>query len=326
MSEARISASLTRSTSKLVYLSVSLIGFSRTVQALIDSGATLNFIHEALVASLGVVVQSCPPVKVRLAYGRILTHTNRKVTLNFTIAGVPHTQTFYVAPIGMHSVILGMPWLESVNPVIDWRHKTVLSYFVHDLPASSPSTSSESLNLAQSLHEASSSVSSLREATTTSPKRKSNRRRSKIRKPLPPHVYEPKTRKLPPTVRLTRRINSNDEVYLLFLDEILSPSKCLSAMEATESPEIPKEYRNLTDVFSKSKSEELPPHRGSLDHSIPLEKDAKPVFGPIYNLSETELQVLREYIDKNLRKRFIRPSTSPFGSPVLFVKKPDGSL
>ena len=41
-------------------------------------------------------------------------------------------------------------------------------------------------------------------------------------------------------------------------------------MEATESPEIPKEYHDLTEVFSKSKSEELPPHRGSLDHSIPL--------------------------------------------------------
>src|SRR5437667_4440334 len=42
VSDARISASLTRFTHKLVYLSVSLIGFSRTVQALVDSGATLN--------------------------------------------------------------------------------------------------------------------------------------------------------------------------------------------------------------------------------------------------------------------------------------------
>jgi len=70
----------------------------------------------------------------------------------------------------------------------------------------------------------------------------------------------------------------------------------------------------------------LPPHRGPLDHHIPLEEGSKPVFGPIYNLSETELQVLKEYIEENLRKRFIRPSTSPFGAPVLFVKKPDGSL
>src|SRR5204862_3595193 len=141
--------------------------FSRTVQALVDSGATLNFIHEALVANLGLITQSCPPIKVRLADGRILAHTNRKVSLKFTIAGVPHTQTFYVAPIGMHSVILGMPWLKSVNPVIDWRRKTILSYFVHDLPAFLPPTSSESMNLA-----------SLRVATTlpsAAIKRKSKR-------------------------------------------------------------------------------------------------------------------------------------------------------
>src|SRR5205814_6146636 len=214
--------------------------------------------------------------------------------------------------------ILGMPWLESVNPVIDWRRKTILSYFVHDLPAFSPPTSSESPDLA-----------SLREATTlpSTIKRKSKRHRSKRRRS--PLDYEPKPPKLPPKVRLTRQINSNDEVYLLHLDEIYSLPEYLSNLtteQATESPVIPEEYRDLTEAFSKSKSEELPPHHGSLDHSIPLEKDSKPVFGPIYNLSETELQVLREYIEEKLRKGFIRPSTSPFGSPVLFVKKPDGSL
>ena len=61
-----------------------------------------------------------------------------------------------------------------------------------------------------------------------------------------------------------------------------------------------------------------------MDHSIPLEEGSKPQFGPIYNLSETELQVLKEYIETNLEKGFIRPSSSPFGAPVLFVKKPHG--
>src|SRR5436190_7368487 len=121
---------------------------------------------------------------------------------------------------------------------------------------------------------------------------------------------------------------SNDEVYLLRLDEIHSLPEYLSAIQevAPETPDIPEEYRDLAEVFSKAKSEELPPHRGPLDHAIPLEPNSKPVFGPIYNLSETELQVLKRIHDENLRKGFIRPSTSPFGSPVLFVKKPDGSL
>ena len=39
-----------------------------------------------------------------------------------------------------------------------------------------------------------------------------------------------------------------------------------------------------------------------------------------------ELDVLRKYIDDNLRKGFIRHSQSPAGAPILFVKKADGSL
>ena len=90
--------------------------------------------------------------------------------------------------------------------------------------------------------------------------------------------------------------------------------------------EIPDEYRDLAEVFSEAEANKLPPYRGDLDHSIPLEEGSKPVFGPIYNLSEVELKALREYIEEHLRKGFIRPSTSPFGSPILFVKKADGSL
>jgi len=41
---------------------------------------------------------------------------------------------------------------------------------------------------------------------------------------------------------------------------------------------------------------------------------------------EKELKVLKEYIDENLAKGFIRPSTSLAGSLVLFVPKKDGSL
>ena len=43
-------------------------------------------------------------------------------------------------------------------------------------------------------------------------------------------------------------------------------------------------------------------------------------------MSGEESQVLKEYIDENLKKGFIRPSESPAGYPVLFQKKKDGSL
>jgi hypothetical protein len=43
-------------------------------------------------------------------------------------------------------------------------------------------------------------------------------------------------------------------------------------------------------------------------------------------LSEKELQALREYINENLKKEYIRPSSLPIRYPVLFVLKPNGKL
>jgi hypothetical protein len=52
----------------------------------------------------------------------------------------------------------------------------------------------------------------------------------------------------------------------------------------------------------------------------------KPKSQHIYSLSEKELTVLREYINENLKKGYIRPSISLARYPVLFVPKPNGKL
>lgn len=49
-------------------------------------------------------------------------------------------------------------------------------------------------------------------------------------------------------------------------------------------------------------------------------------FGPIYNLSQTELAELRKRIDENLAKNLICHSKSLAGPPILFVKNKHGSL
>jgi hypothetical protein len=51
-----------------------------------------------------------------------------------------------------------------------------------------------------------------------------------------------------------------------------------------------------------------------------------PPFGPIYPLSEKELEVLREYPRKELAAGKVWRSKSPAGAPIIFVPKPDGSM
>jgi hypothetical protein len=95
--------------------------------------------------------------------------------------------------------------------------------------------------------------------------------------------------------------------------------------EETSSTTIPEQYKQFQDVFEKKNADILPKHR-PYDCSIDLQDGAQPPFGPIYNLSQNELTTLREYIEENLAKNFIRHSKSPAGAPILFVKKKDGSL
>ena len=125
MRHAKLTSTSETESSNLITLSANLTAHSSVLQALIDSGATLNFINEWIVTQLNLKTESCPSTRVTLADGRLLTHSARQVTLEYTVAGVPQLDTFLVAPIGDHSLILGMPWLERVNPRIDWRIKSV---------------------------------------------------------------------------------------------------------------------------------------------------------------------------------------------------------
>jgi hypothetical protein len=72
-------------------------------------------------------------------------------------------------------------------------------------------------------------------------------------------------------------------------------------------------------------AEKLPLHR-SEDYYIELIPGGKLPFRPLYRMSCKELIALQEWLNKNLRKGFIRPSSLPIASPVLFVKKPGGGF
>jgi Retroviral aspartyl protease len=88
----------------------------------------------------------------------------------------------------------------------------------------------------------------------------------------------------------------------------------------------PPEYKKFEPLFKEELDIKALPEHQPWDHEIPLEPGAKPVCKPIYSLLEKELKALREYLDENQKKGFIRPSTSPAGYPIIFVPKKDGKL
>jgi len=102
----------------------------------------------------------------------------------------------------------------------------------------------------------------------------------------------------------------------------LNPSQA-TATKILDS--ILAEYHEFHDIFSGEKAGTLAPHR-PYDLQINVEEGAKPIHRPIYSLSPLELAALREFLEEHTRNGFIHPSKSPWGSPILFVKKKDGSL
>ena len=64
----------------------------------------------------------------------------------------------------------------------------------------------------------------------------------------------------------------------------------------------------------------LPPER-KVESTIHLIPGTEPISIPPYRMAPAELRELKAQLEELLSKGFIRPSISPWGAPVLFVKK-----
>ncbi|KAA0067940.1 pol protein [Cucumis melo var. makuwa] len=99
----------------------------------------------------------------------------------------------------------------------------------------------------------------------------------------------------------------------------------LASVVDTREPEVSLSselvVREYPDVFP-DELPRLPPPR-EIDE---LEPDTAPISRASYRMALTELKELKVQLQELLDKGFIRPSLSPWGAPVLFVKKKDGSM
>ena len=121
--------------------------------------------------------------------------------------------------------------------------------------------------------------------------------------------------------------------------ELLSQRpRCMETMELWEKPMLAamtaegKELtvdmvpvvRDYPTVFPEDLPG-LPPER-EVEFGIDLMPGTAPISKTPYRMAPVELKELKDQLEDLLKKGFIRPSISPWGAPVLFVKKKDGSL
>ena len=138
------------------------------------------------------------------------------------------------------------------------------------------------------------------------------------------------------TVYQTLVKNKKIKIFFLIISEI---NKALSLVEdfaklnemisVMSLNELKKKllivYHDFLNVFDKEKTTQLLLH-WSYDHKIELEDESQSSRSQLYFLSSYKLQKIKEYLEKNLKKKFITLSKASFASSILFVEKKDDSF
>jgi len=115
-----------------------------------------------------------------------------------------------------------------------------------------------------------------------------------------------------------RAINEVEAGATCFM--IVAHTEKNSTVEKISMIPVVEEY---TDVFP-DEIPELPPSR-DIDFTIDLIPEAAPISMAPYRMAPAELAELKKQIEDLVEKKFIQLSASPWGAPILLVKKKDGS-
>jgi hypothetical protein len=89
-------------------------------------------------------------------------------------------------------------------------------------------------------------------------------------------------------------------------------------------PELSEKYWKFGNAFSEEKINQLTDY--FLIHCIINIDDANFPYKSIYKLSENELKILKEYLNKNLEKEYIQYSISSAGTSILYILKKNKNL
>lgn len=118
-------------------------------------------------------------------------------------------------------------------------------------------------------------------------------------------------------------------IYVTYLEAkilIHTAPKAQIAWLLAKKINIPKEYTDFSDVFSKKSIIILLNCSNINKHIINLKPSKQLPYRPIYNLSIVKLETFKTYIEINLTNKFIWPFKSSVKIPIFLIQKLDKSL
>ncbi len=322
--------------------------------ALIDSGAQEDFVDTNFVLAYNMATTSSSHKRyVSLANG---TRQDASATLtNATMVMTPipgegshlfeDTINPTVTALGRYDLILGKPWLTRVNPTPDWTLNTLK---IH-LPNGKQGIFQGIVKTpTQEAHIAHLDVDTFKQAVNEGvdhfygflrPDHSQNMalygltaQSIQLSDPLPSQTLPSWTNR-EPTHHIVDTLpvqpptmETNDERNVRF-DKAFKELKLPACTTQEDRQKILDAILEHKDVLRGMPTAYIPPLRPGVDHRIPFTNpDAPPPFFSTYRLSVLELDECKKQLADLLARGFIEPSESPFGAPILFVRKKGGAL
>jgi hypothetical protein len=227
--------------------------------ALIDSGATDNYVDAKWAAELSLPTISVPGKSVKLANGMLQDASQQVPALSFRIGCFKDSQPFTVTDLAVDDLVLGKPWLTFHNPCIDW-HSNVVVVMRNGVEYTLPPlvVDPEDVGLISAMQ----AVKSIEHGATAF------------------------------LAVLTEVQASPDPPAPDPFDSAVADMP-LPACKGSAAAQVRQVLLKHRGVFSKVTG--LPPLRG-VEHEILLQPGAKPPFGPIYQLSPFELEECKQQL------------------------------
>ena len=217
-----------------------------------------------------------------------------KASTRMLLSKEPENIELMVVGLGRRQIVLGMPWLKTWNPRIDWMSHSL------SFPASSPIDYDEHI-LPQRYLLCWLGLDVDRELSSLYNRQYSSKVDASPREYLPQEdPLDESIQKITLSTQLTQDAK---------ISEISLPSWC----------------KDLEDVFSEKTYDVLPPHR-PYDHTIDLKPSFVPKIAKVYPLNPKEKETCQAFVEEHLKTGRILPSKSPQAAPFFFVPKKDGSL
>ena len=294
----------------------------RLAEVMIDCGSSSEFISSSFVEHHRMKTEKLEKEqKVQLADGReyVVKQMVRKANVRWD--GWSGMVSLLVLPLSHYDIILGMKWLKEFNPKIDWRTGKCFANI-------------SAQNHTDVKHSISSLALSGNDHQIRDGKQKlvlnllsARKWRKEMRSGGEGGVIH---------VMLKSNSNENEKLMMKVEEDELGEKKLLPIFNINNSTannynynlganQLMKILKEYQDVFPDELPKGIPPQRG-VYHRIDLLPGSKPPSQAAYRTSPADSAELKKQIDMLLAHGFIVPSTSPFGAPVLFVKKKDGSV